>query len=91
MRLGQDRIDDQVVDRRVEARRSIARRSSSGAPVAQACGLHAVGYSTGNCVVPRVAGERLGRRVEALGRLEDADGDAGRLPRDSRTDAGRAR
>ena len=32
---------------------SIVRRSRSGAPVDQACGLHAVGYCTGYLVTPR--------------------------------------
>ena len=32
---------------------SIVRRSSSGAPVDQACGLQAVGYSTGYLVSSR--------------------------------------
>ena len=44
-RLRNRRIDDQVLAVGVEA--SSVRRTSSGAPVAQACGLQAVGYSTG--------------------------------------------
>ena len=35
------------------SRPSIVRSSSSGAPVDQACGLHAVGYCTGYFVTPR--------------------------------------
>ena len=55
-----------------ESRPSIARTNSSGAPVAQACGLQAVGYSTGILVpragsrrTPRAAGRRTARRPPA--------------------------
>ena len=59
----------------------MVRISSSGVPVDQACGLHAVGYSTGNLVrSPVVAAERLGQPpVEVPGRVQDAAGDGGRL------------
>ena len=37
----------------IGSRPSIVRRRSSGAPVDQACGLHAVGYCTGYLVTER--------------------------------------
>ena len=40
--LRQRRVDDEVLA--LGSRPSIVRSSSSGAPVDQACGLHAVGY-----------------------------------------------
>ena len=57
------------------------RSSSSGAPVDQACGLHAVGYWTGYFVtLALVAAERLGQAaVEELGRVEDPGRDPRRL------------
>ncbi len=47
----------------------------------QACGLHAVGYCTGNSVAfARIAGEGLRQSAtEELGGLQDAKGDAGRF------------
>ena len=59
----------------------MVRRNSSGAPVDQACGLHAVGYCTGYRVCgPVVAAERLGQpAVEELGGVQHAGGDPGGL------------
>ena len=48
---GQGGVDRQVLADRLQA--SIVRSSSSGAPVDQACGLHAVGYWTGYLVIER--------------------------------------
>ena len=61
-----------------ESSPSNVRTNSSGAPVAHACGLHAVGYSTGKCVsLARVAGERLRQAiVEEVRGLEHRAADA---------------
>ena len=63
------------------SRPSIVRSKSSGVPVDQAWGLHAVGYWTGYLrQAPFVAAERLRQPpVEELGRVEDAGGDLRRL------------
>ena len=73
-------VDDEVVAD-CGSSPSIVRSRSSGVPVDQACGLHAVGYCTGYFVCARaIAAERLRQAaVEELGGIEDARGDLRRL------------
>ena len=73
-----------------ESRPSSVRRSSSGAPVAQACGLQAVGYSTG-IAASRRAGSRRRPRAAGRGTGRPPRGSRGRSappPRGSRSGAG---